>query len=70
MPPETKRDAVSSSSLETTITKGCKRWRPRYDVSDGCFPRDARLGKELLAKELNLLVHRLVDIVLELCVVN
>ena len=57
-------------SLETTITKGCKRWRPRYDVGDGCFPRDARLGKELLAKELNLLAHRLVDIVLELCVMN
>ena len=37
-------------------------------MSDGCFPRDVRFRKKLLTKELNLLAHRLVDVVLELCV--
>jgi len=54
MPPETERDAVFSGSLETTITKGCKFWCPRYDVSDGCFPCDVRFRKKLLTKEFNL----------------
>ena len=70
MPPKSERDAISSGSFETTITKRCKCRRPRYDVGDGCFPRDARLRKELLAKEINLLAHCLVDIVLELRVMN
>ncbi len=70
MPPETKRGAVSSGSLETAITKGCKCWRPRYDMGDGCFPCNVRLRKKFFMKELDLLVHRLIDIVLELRVVN
>jgi hypothetical protein len=45
-------------------------WCPRYDVSNGCFPSDVRFRKKLLAKEFNPLAHRLVDIILELCVMN
>ncbi len=70
LPPETKQDAISSGPLETTITKGCEGWHPRYDMSDGSFPRHARLGKKLFTKEFNLLAHRLIDIILELCVMN
>jgi hypothetical protein len=66
MPSETERDAVSSGSLETTITKGCKCWHPRYDMGDGCFPCDVCLRKKFPTKELNLLAHCLIDIVLEL----
>jgi hypothetical protein len=40
MLPETKQDGVSSGSHKATITKGCERWHPRYDVSDRSFPRN------------------------------
>jgi hypothetical protein len=61
---------MSSSPFETTITKGCEGWHPRYDMSDGSFPHDSRLGKKLFAKEFNLLANRLIDFLLELCVMN
>ncbi len=70
MPPEIKQDGVSSGSLEPTITKGCEYWHPRYDVSDRSFPHNVQFKVKLFAKEFNLLVHRLVAIILELCVMN
>ncbi len=70
MPPDTKQDGVSSGSLKVFITKGCERWHPRYDVSDRSFPRNVQFKEKLFAKEFNLLVHRLVAIILELCVMN
>ncbi len=39
-------------------------------MSDGCFPCDVRFRKKLLTKEFNLLLHCLVDIILELCMMN
>ena len=68
VPPETKRDAISSGPVKTTITKGCEGWHPSYDMSNGSFPLDSRLGKKLFAKEFNLLAHRLIDFLLEFCV--
>ncbi len=43
---------------------------PRYDMGDGSFPLDVRIGEKFLAKEINLLAHRLVDIKLKLCVMH
>ena len=69
-PPVAKRDGVSSCSFKATITKGCEHWHPRYDMGDGSFPLDVQIGEKFLAKEINLLVHRLVDIKLKLCVMH
>jgi hypothetical protein len=39
-------------------------------MGDGSFPLDVRIGEKFLAKEINLLAHRLVDIKLKLCVMH
>jgi hypothetical protein len=39
-------------------------------VGYGSFPFDVGLGEKFLAKEINLLVHRLVDIKLKLGIMN
>ena len=39
-------------------------------MGDGSFPLDVRIGEKFLAKEINLLAHRLVDIKLKLCMMH
>ncbi len=39
-------------------------------MGDGSFPLDVQIGEKLLAKEINLLAHHLVDIKLKLCMMH
>ena len=39
-------------------------------MGDGSFPLDVQIGEKFLAKEINLLAHRLVDIKLKLCMMH
>ncbi len=66
VPPVAEWDGISSRSFEAAITKGCERWHPGYDVGDGSLPNDVQLGEKFLSKEIDLLVHRLVYVELEL----
>jgi hypothetical protein len=70
VPPVAERDGVSCCSFKAIITKGFEQWHERYDMGDGSFPLDVRIGEKFLAKEINLLAHRLVDIKLKLFVMH
>ncbi len=63
MPPESKTNGISSCAFKAAVPKCRCHGHSWYDVSNGCLPKDAQQGLELLTEEVYFLTHSIVDVI-------